>query len=101
MRACNSSNSQCPRPCAAFCTLSQPGSRLQWRQRFQMPTAMVTFNGRITLPSQVRKNLGLKTGDSVDFVEMDNGRFAICPRIGSAFEIGRAACRERVEISVV
>jgi antitoxin PrlF len=54
-----------------------------------MPTAMVTFNGRITLPSQVRKNLGLKTGDSVDFVEMDNGRFAICPRIGSAFDLER------------
>jgi AbrB family looped-hinge helix DNA binding protein len=38
---------------------------------------MVTFNGRITLPSHVRKELGLKTGDSVDFVELDKGRFAI------------------------
>jgi AbrB family looped-hinge helix DNA binding protein len=42
-----------------------------------MPTAMVTFNGRITLPSRVRKELGLKTGDSVDFVELEKGRFAI------------------------
>ncbi len=42
-----------------------------------MPTAMVTFNGRITLPTQVRKQLGLKTGDSVDFVEVEKGRFAI------------------------
>ena len=42
-----------------------------------MPTAMVTFNGRITLPSEVRKELGLKTGDSVDFVEVEKGRFAI------------------------
>ncbi len=42
-----------------------------------MPTAMVTFNGRITLPSHVRKELGLKTGDSVDFVEIEKGRFAI------------------------
>ena len=47
-----------------------------------MPTAMVTFNGRITLPYQVRKHLGLKTGDSVDFIEIENGRFAICPRVG-------------------
>jgi AbrB family looped-hinge helix DNA binding protein len=38
---------------------------------------MVTFNGRITLPSHVRKQLGLKTGDSVDFVEIEKGRFAI------------------------
>ena len=44
-----------------------------------MPTAMVTFNGRITLPSHVRKQLGLKTGDRVEFVEIDKGRFAIAP----------------------
>jgi AbrB family looped-hinge helix DNA binding protein len=41
---------------------------------------MVTFNGRITLPSDVRQQLGLKTGDSVDFVEIEKGRFAITPR---------------------
>jgi AbrB family looped-hinge helix DNA binding protein len=48
-----------------------------------MPTAMVTFNGRITLPSHVRKELGLKTGDSVDFVEIEKGRFAIAPGAGT------------------
>jgi AbrB family looped-hinge helix DNA binding protein len=47
-----------------------------------MPTAMVTFNGRITLPPQVRKNLGLKTGDNVEFVEVEKGRFAISCRSG-------------------
>jgi len=41
---------------------------------------MVTFNGRITLPPQVRKNLGLKTGDNVEFVEVEQGRFAILCR---------------------
>ncbi len=45
-----------------------------------MPTAMVTFNGRITIPTQVRRQLGLNTGDSVDFVEIEKGRFAIVPR---------------------
>ena len=48
-----------------------------------MPSAMVTFNGRITLPPHVRKQLGLKTGDSVDFVEIEKGRFAITPGAGS------------------
>jgi antitoxin PrlF len=48
-----------------------------------MPSAMVTFNGRITLPFHVRKQLGLKTGDSVDFVEIEKGRFAITPGAGS------------------
>jgi AbrB family looped-hinge helix DNA binding protein len=41
---------------------------------------MVTFNGRITLPNDVRKQLGLKTGDNIEFVEIEKGRFAICPR---------------------
>jgi antitoxin PrlF len=45
-----------------------------------MPSAMVTFNGRITLPTDIRKQLGLKTGDNVDFIEIEKGRFAICPR---------------------
>jgi AbrB family looped-hinge helix DNA binding protein len=44
---------------------------------------MVTFNGRVTLPSNVRKQLGLKTGDSVDFVEIEKGRFAITPGTAS------------------
>jgi len=48
-----------------------------------MPTAMVTFNGRITLPPQVRKELGLKTGDNIEFVEVEKGRFAISQSSGS------------------
>jgi AbrB family looped-hinge helix DNA binding protein len=44
---------------------------------------MVTFNGRITLPPDVRKQLGLKTGDSVEFVKIGNGRFAIAPGLDS------------------
>ncbi|MGO9337506.1 MAG: AbrB/MazE/SpoVT family DNA-binding domain-containing protein [Terracidiphilus sp.] len=51
-----------------------------------MPSAMVTFNGRITLPPNVRKQLGLRTGDSVEFVEIGNGRFAIAPGPGSFSE---------------
>jgi AbrB family looped-hinge helix DNA binding protein len=41
---------------------------------------MVTFNGRITLPTDIRKQLGLKTGDNIEFVEVGKGRFEICPR---------------------
>jgi AbrB family looped-hinge helix DNA binding protein len=52
-----------------------------------MPTAMVTFNGRITLPAQVRKELGLKTGDNVDFVEVEKGRFAIYTRPGALHDL--------------
>jgi AbrB family looped-hinge helix DNA binding protein len=45
-----------------------------------MPSAMVTFNGRITLPTDIRKQLGLKTGDKVEFVEIGKGEFALRPR---------------------
>ena len=45
-----------------------------------MPSAMVTFNGRITLPTDIRKQLGLKTGDKVEFVEIGDGQFALRPR---------------------
>jgi AbrB family looped-hinge helix DNA binding protein len=48
-----------------------------------MPSAMVTFNGRITLPPDVRKQLGLRTGDKVEFVEIGKGRFAIAPGVGA------------------
>lgn len=48
-----------------------------------MPSAMVTFNGRITLPTDIRKQLGLKPGDKVEFVEIGKGQFAIRPRADS------------------
>jgi antitoxin PrlF len=41
--------------------------------------ATVTSKGQITLPKEVRTRFGLKTGDSVEFVE-DGGRVWIKPR---------------------
>ena len=55
-----------------------------------MPSAMVTFNGRITLPTDIRKQLGLKTGDNIDFVEIEKGRFAICPRTAAIRDLERS-----------
>ena len=52
-----------------------------------MPSAMVTFNGRITLPLHVRKELGLKIGDNVDFIEIEKGRFAIVPGSESSMDL--------------
>jgi AbrB family looped-hinge helix DNA binding protein len=62
-----------------------------------MPTAMVTFNGRITLPNHVRKELGLKTGDSVDFVEIEKGRFAIRCGGDSTMHLDRALAAEETD----
>ena len=63
-----------------------------------MPSAMVTFNGRITLPTDIRKQLGLKTGDNIDFIEIEKGRFAICPR-PAAVSAGEESHPERFELA--
>ena len=44
---------------------------------FTMATATLTSKGQITIPVQVRTALGLETGDRVEFVEMEDGRFSI------------------------
>ncbi len=43
-----------------------------------MGTAKLTSKGQITIPVQVRKKLGIETGDRVDFIE-ESGRIIITP----------------------
>ena len=43
-----------------------------------MSTATMTSKGQITIPADVRKRLGLESGDRVEFVEVEGG-FAIKP----------------------
>lgn len=66
-----------------------------------MPSAVVTFNGRVTLPLNVRKQLGLKTGDTIEFVETEKGRYSILPgpqSIDSArFEFDHEPAAEEVD----
>ena len=42
-----------------------------------MATATLTSKGQITIPVQVSTALGLETGDRVEFVEMEDGKFSI------------------------
>lgn len=42
-----------------------------------MPSATLRSRGRITIPAQVRTSLGLRSGDTVEFVEIEVGLFAI------------------------
>jgi AbrB family looped-hinge helix DNA binding protein len=61
---------------------------------------MVTFNGRITLPPQVRKELGLKTGASVDFIEIEKGRFAIKPGAESMMDLEHVSAEDEMPEAV-
>ncbi|MBC3196490.1 AbrB/MazE/SpoVT family DNA-binding domain-containing protein [Pseudomonas poae] len=42
-----------------------------------MATATLTSKGQITIPVQVRTALGLETGDRVEFVELEDGKFSM------------------------
>jgi AbrB family looped-hinge helix DNA binding protein len=42
-----------------------------------MATATVNSKGQITIPVQVRASLGLRPGDEIEFVDLENGQFAI------------------------
>lgn len=44
-----------------------------------MTAATVTSKGQITIPASVREALKLKTGAKVEFVEIENGKYAIVP----------------------
>ena len=44
-----------------------------------MATAILTSKGQVTLPREVRANLGLTAGDRLDFIRLDDGAYAIVP----------------------
>ena len=44
-----------------------------------MSTATVTSKGQITIPSQVRSDMGLTAGDRIDFIRMEDGHYAVVP----------------------
>ena len=48
-----------------------------------MPSSTVTSKGQITIPVEVRRELGLHAGSRVDFVRNNDGRFEIRPKTGS------------------
>ena len=49
-----------------------------------MATAAITSKGQITIPSEVRKKLGLKPGDRVSFVEGEHGEYILKPKAETA-----------------
>lgn len=42
-----------------------------------MTTATLTSKGQITIPALVRSALGVETGDRVEFVQVEPGRFEL------------------------
>jgi antitoxin PrlF len=44
-----------------------------------MSSATLTSKGQLTLPKDVRLALGVGPGDRVEFVEMEDGNYAVMP----------------------
>jgi antitoxin PrlF len=66
-----------------------------------MATATVTSKGQITIPAKVRAELGVNTGDRVEFVELSRGQFAIIPATRSVKELnGRFKGKRTKPVSV-
>ncbi len=42
-----------------------------------MATSTITSKGQITIPATVRAALGISTGDRVEFVQVESGRFEL------------------------
>ncbi len=52
-----------------------------------MAVATLTSKGQITIPTQVRRALGLEAGDRVEFVEQGNEQFLILAATRSVKEL--------------
>jgi AbrB family looped-hinge helix DNA binding protein len=52
-----------------------------------MATATVTSKGQVTIPVEVRKELGLKTGDKLFFVKRDDGEYTLKTKTGSVMDL--------------
>jgi AbrB family looped-hinge helix DNA binding protein len=52
-----------------------------------VPTATITSKGQITIPIEVRKKLGLKAGDQINFFEDEDGKYTFEPKTRSIMEM--------------
>jgi AbrB family looped-hinge helix DNA binding protein len=52
-----------------------------------MATAAVTSKGQITIPAEVREDLGLKAGDRVSFIKGENGEYILKAKTGSIQDV--------------
>jgi len=65
-----------------------------------MTTATVTSKGQITIPANVRQALQVGTGDRVEFVEVDPGRFEFIAATRSVKELKGMFGKPRKNVSI-
>jgi antitoxin PrlF len=74
---------------------------ITYRKEKRLATATLTSKGQITVPQGVRRELGLQTGDKVDFIQDAEGGFRMVPVRKDVKELrGRFAGRAIKPVSV-
>lgn len=52
-----------------------------------MTTALINSKGQITIPAEVRKDLGLKAGDRLWFIKGERGEYILKHKTGSIMDL--------------
>ncbi|VVP12482.1 hypothetical protein PS900_03416 [Pseudomonas fluorescens] len=65
-----------------------------------MATATVNSKGQITIPVQVRAALGLQPGDEVEFVNLENGLFAMAAATYSVKRLKGMIRKPKINVSI-
>ena len=60
----------------------------------------ITSKGQVTIPADIRQRMGLGAGDRIEFVEIDDGTFAIKPAIDDVRSLKGLLRRPTVNVSV-
>jgi AbrB family looped-hinge helix DNA binding protein len=65
-----------------------------------MSTATLTSKGQVTIPIGVRQALHVDTGDRLEFIEVEPGRFEIVPLTRSVRELKGLAAKRKKPVSI-
>ncbi|MDD0998002.1 AbrB/MazE/SpoVT family DNA-binding domain-containing protein [Pseudomonas sp. TNT2022 ID1044] len=65
-----------------------------------MASATVNSKGQITIPVQVRAALGLQPGDEVEFVNLENGQFAMAAATYSVKRLKGMIRKPKIIVSI-
>lgn len=65
-----------------------------------MATATMNAKGQITIPLQVQTTLGLRPGDEIEFVDLENGQFAIVAVSYSVERLKGMIRKPKVNVSI-
>jgi antitoxin PrlF len=60
-----------------------------------MASAKITSKGQMVIPKAVREKLGLKTGDSLDFIVQEGGEIVVRPAVHDVRELKGVLHRKR------